>query len=149
MSINKYRKGIYLCIFFFLLSSISFLFIPFSDFNESGPQLVLAYLVGVFFWSGLLIGFIITMILGAIRKKNGFRRYKFFGLFCFFKNRYARICDVYMILSMVLCLIFQAIFGIHNLFSIILLSSAIFSIYLHSVLNGNNFAFAFRKGARK
>ena len=83
----------------FTISSFSFLLIPISNFDGSYLQQVIAYFFGVFFWGGLLLGLGSLIILDYKRRKNKFRKFRYPGLFCFFKNKKAKICDVFMITS--------------------------------------------------
>lgn len=149
MKIRTYRKMILISIICFAVSLISFTLIPFSDFRKSGVQQTLAYMVGVLFWLGVIIGILITAWLGHIRNSDSNKKNKLPGVLCFFKNKRAIQCDITMIVSFVLLIIFQKSFGVYHWLSIILLSITLFFVYLHSILNGNNYAYAIQKGVKK
>lgn len=149
MKVRKYRKIMLISIMCFAVSSISFTLIPFSDFRKSGVQQTLAYMVGALFWLGFITGLLITAWLGHIRKSDSNKKNKLPGVLCFFKNKRAMQCDITMIVSFVLLITFQKFFGVYHWVSIILLSITLFFVYLHSILNGNNYAYVIQKGVKK
>ena len=130
----------------FLISSLSFLMIPFSRFDGSLTQRVLAYMVGFIFWTGLIVGMIITYYLGKIRLKNNNKEYCLPGFFCFFKNKKSRIWDIIMFASVIVFITIKTAFVNMTLAWSSALSFLTFSVYIHSVLNGNNYTFAVKKG---
>lgn len=146
MDSTKYRNMLLYSIISFLMSSLSFLIIPFSRFEGTIIQRTLAYMVGFFFWTGLVIGMIITYFLSKIRKKCNNKNYSLPGFFCFFKNKKSWICDIIMLVSAMLFIIIKTYFTHVTLAWSAALSLLTFSVYTHSVLNGNNYAFAVKKG---
>jgi 4-hydroxybenzoate polyprenyltransferase len=149
MKVRKYRRIMLISILCFAVSSLSFILIPFSNFRGNGVEQAMAYMVGVLFWLGLISGLVITAWLGRIRKKDSKKKNKLPGVLCFFKNKWAMQCDIAMIAAFVLFVIFQKFMGIYHWISIILLSITLFSVYLHSILNGNNYMYAIRKGVKR
>lgn len=141
MNINNYKKMFLSSLISLAISSFSFLLIPLSDFRGTIFQKLIAYTVGVLFWIGFIIGLIITVRLGSIRKKDSDKNYKLPGVLCFFKNKIAIKCDILMIISVILLIIFQKLLGTYCIVSVILLSFTMFAIYMHSVFNGNNYAY--------
>lgn len=129
----------------FALSSLSVMLILADNISEPLKPLI----ISTIFWVGLVIGLVFTFLIGQYRKKEKFAIYKYPGFFCFMKNKNATICDVVWILSMILFLLFSVILGQHSIFSIIMLALALLLSYLHSVLNGNNYAFMVERGKRK
>lgn len=130
----------------FIISSSSFLFIPKSSFRGSNSQQALAYMVSVLFWIGLLVGLCSMAFLDNKRRKAKFRKYRYPGVICFFRNKKAKICDFFMILSLVAFLFFSNVVGIYHNLSLLLLALSVLLIYFHSILNGNNYAYAVQKG---
>lgn len=149
MSSTKYRNMLLYSIISFLISSLSFLMIPFSRFEGTLKQKVLAYLVGLFFWTGLIIGMIITFYLGKTRQKYNNKEHSLPGLFCFFKNKKSQIWDIIMLVSAFAFFIIKTAFANWTLAWSAALSLLTFSVYIHSVLNGNNYAFAVKKGVHQ
>ena len=155
--LNKYERGIRLkrespklfiriselC---FVMSSSSFLFIPTSNFNGSYTQQITAYLVGILFWGGLLSGIVSLIILDFKRRKTKFRKSCCPGMLRFFRNKKAKICDFCMIASVLAFIISEKQLGLYHTLSLVLLTVTVLSIYFHSILNGNNYAYAFQKG---
>ena len=135
MSKNRYCGILLYSVISFLISALSFILIPFSNFEGTKLQKAIAYMVGFIFWIGLIVGLILTHYLGKIRQKHNYRKYVLPGILCFFKNKKSKYIDILMIISaMVLS---------------ITLSLLVFSVYIHSVLNGNNYAFAVKKGVHQ
>lgn len=149
MKISKYRRIMLISILCFAVSSLSFFLIPFSNFRSSGIEQTMAYMVGGLFWLGLISGLIVTTILSHIRKKDSKKKNRLPGVLCFFKNKRAKQCDVTMFIALVLFIISQKLLGLYHWVSIILLSITLFSVYLHSILNGNNYAYAIQKGVKQ
>ena len=149
MKISKYRKIMFISIICFALSAFSFFLIPFSDFRGNGIEQTIAYMIGGLFWLGLISGLVMTSILGSIRKKNSKKKNTLPGVVCFFKNKRAMQCDITMFVALILFVISQKLLGIYHWVSIILLSITLFSVYLHSILNGSNYAYAIQKGVKK
>lgn len=148
MNVNSYKKMFLNSLISFVISSFSFLLIPLSDFRGTIFQKLTSYAVGVLFWAGFIIGLIITVYLGSIRKKDSDKHYKLPGILCFFKNKIAVKCDISMIISVILLIIFQRLLGTHHIASVIILSFTIFTIYIHSVFNGNNYAYMTQRGVK-
>lgn len=149
MNISSYKKMFLNSLICFAVSSFSFLLIPLSDFRGTILQKLTAYVIGALFWIGFITGLIITMYIGNIRKKDCDKQYKLPGVLCFFKNEISVKCDISMIISVILLIIFQKLIGTYHIVSIILLSLTIFLIYIHSVFNGNNYAYMTKKGVKK
>lgn len=131
---------------FFAISSSSFLFISKSDFNGRNSQRALAYMVGVLFWTGLTVGLLSMILLNSKRRKAKFQKYRCPGVIRFFSNKKAKICDVLMMFSLSLFLVIKYFNGLYHGFTLVLLALSVLLIYMHSILNGNNYAYAFQKG---
>lgn len=149
MNISSYKKMFINSLISFAISSFSFLLIPLSDFRGTIFQKLIAYAVGALFWIGFITGLIVTMYLGNVRKKDSNKSYKLPGVLCFFKNKISIKCDISMIISVISLIVFQKLLGTHHIVSVILLSITIFLIYMHSVFNGNNYAYMTKKGVKK
>lgn len=148
MKISKYRRIMLVSVLCFAISSISFFLIPFSNFRGNGIEQTMVYMVGGLFWIGLVSGLIVTAILSHIRRKDSKKKNSLPGVLCFFKNKRAKQCDITMFVALVLFIISEKLVGLYHWVSIILLSITLFSLYLHSILNGNNYAYAIQKGVK-
>ena len=73
MSKNRYCGILLYSVISFLISALSFILIPFSNFEGTKLQKALAYMVGFIFWIGLIVGLILTHYLGKIREKHNYR----------------------------------------------------------------------------
>ncbi len=149
MNIDSYKKMFLNSIISFSVSSFSFLLVPFSDFRGTNFQKISAYIVSILFWAGFIIGLFVTVRLGRIRKKNFNENRKFPGVIYFFRNKISIKCDIAMIISFILLIIFQKILGAYHIISIVFLSFTIFTVYMHSVFNGNNYLYMTKKGVKK
>lgn len=149
MSKNKYCNVLLYSVISFLISALSFILIPFSNFEGSKIQKALAYTVGFIFWIGLIVGLILTHYLGKKRQKHHYREHYLPGIFCFFKNKKSRACDILMIISAIAYIVVKTSFPDKIFVMSISLSLLVFSVYIHSVLNGNNYAFAVKKGVHQ
>ena len=149
MKIEKYRSILLASIGAFALSSVSFLLIPFSRFSGTALQKTFAYLVGIFFWSGLIAGLIMTAVLGKACKKAKYKKYVLPGALCFFKNKKGKLFDIVMISASAALIIINIIGDAVTWISMVLLSAAVFSVYMHSVFNGNNYSYAVCKEVNK
>ena len=151
MTTKVYKIFLAISIACFALSSVSVMLILADNIKESLKPLI----ISTIFWGGLIIGLIFTFLIGKYRKNetytfNGVAFLKKYPrIFCFMKNKNATICDIVWLLSIVLFLLFSAILGQHNVFSIMMLALALLLSYLHSVFNGNNYAFIVKRGKRK
>ena len=143
------NKSIAFSIFSFAISSFSFLLIPLSSFHGTKLQLIFAYAVGILFWSGLITGLIFTVLLGNKRKKAGFKGYTLPGIFNFFKNVKAKVFDVLMVFNVIMLLISSNLLGMYHNLSVLFLSLTCFSFYMHSIFNGNNYAYVNKKGVKE
>lgn len=70
-------------------------------------------------------------------------------ILCFFKNKKSKYIDILMIISAIAFIIVKTSFSSEILVLSITLSLLVFSVYIHSVLNGNNYAFAVKKGVHQ
>lgn len=125
----------------FIISAFAFLIIPISDFDGGKLQVLLAYMVGVLFWFGVSLGSIITAIIGNKLKAKGYKSSKIPGVLRFFSNTKAKVIDVSMIILIILSIILGKNLGIGHMVSAMVLSLTIFFVYLHSILNGDNYTY--------
>ncbi len=144
----KYNRALVSSMVSFTISSMSFLLIPISNFDGTSVQRFLAYMVGIMFWFGLLIGLIINFILGKIRKNVTVNQYPIPGIFCFFKNQKGKFFDILMLSSLALLTVCKLMFADYSWIWIVMLTILVFSFFMHSVFNGNNYLFAVQKGVK-
>ena len=62
-------------------------------------------------------------------------------------NKKAKICDAFMITIIFIFIISEKQLGLYHTLNFVLLALMMLSIYYHSIFNGNNYAYAFQKGA--
>lgn len=125
------------------LIPLAFLMMSFADFNVSGFRRTAAYVVGVLFWAGVLLGTVFLTVLGRLRKndKSSGRINGLPGIMSFFRTKYGRLADLIMI--PVLCIAAAA--SLTGMFiqpvRFVIWSAALFLIVLHSALNGKNYIY--------
>lgn len=130
----------------FAVSSYFFLFILKFIFNGSDSQQVISYSVGILFCGFLLLGIISLIRLDFKRRKDKLIRSYCPEMLRFFRNKKAKICVSCMIVSILVFMATEKHLGLYHTLSLVLLALSVLSIYLHSILNGNNYAYVFQKG---
>lgn len=146
MAESKCKKLLLLSVVFFTASSMSFILIPVSDFNGTSIQRFFAYTVGAMFWLGVIVGLAVTFSLGSVRQKAGYCKYPIPGILCFFKTKSGIFFDIIMFFSLALFIGAKLLLADYEWVRIIMLSITMFSFYMHSVFNGNNYLFVVKKG---
>lgn len=106
-------------------------------------------MVGILFWLGFIIGLTITFVLGRMRRKVGYKKYRIPGLFCFFNNKIGKICDIAMLISLIVIIAAKILLKDYNLLWPVMLSIAMFLIFMHSIINGNNYSYAFQEDVKQ
>ena len=139
MKFKKYNCALLCSIVCFTISSASFILIPISDFNGTKIERILAYMVGILFWLGFIIGLTITFVLGRMRRKVGYKKYRIPGLFC----------DIAMLISLIVIIAAKILLKDYNLLWPVMLSIAMFLIFMHSIINGNNYSYAFQEDVKQ
>ena len=149
MKFKKYNCALLCSIVCFTISSASFILIPISDFNGTKIERILAYMVGILFWLGFIIGLTMTFVLGRMRRKVGYKKDRITGLFCFFNNKIGKICDIAMLISLIVIIAAKILLKDYNLLWPVMLSIAMFLIFMHSIINGNNYSYAFQEDVKQ
>lgn len=141
---RKIKKAIFYfknAVLGYALSSLSFSIIPFASFEHSVPERILAYSVGILFWGGLVYGSVMMLLVNRLRKQRSFKKYCLPGFLGFVRNRKALVADIGMLVAIILFIVFSKLFGAYRFITMITLSLSVFFIYLHSIFNGNNYAY--------
>ena len=150
---GKVKRLIITAIILIFISSYVLVLAPLTSFDDGGFPQVLAYCTGALFWLGLIVGYVIFVMASKSRKRQSGRKkseaageYRP-GVFVFFSSRAALIVDILCILSVLLfvvCLFNSYIFPEGIVYFII--STTIFLVQVHSIINGVNFRCAFNLG---
>lgn len=124
--------------------SVSCLLMPFGV-RVSDETMLLIYASGALFWIGLLSTIVMAMsISGARRRDRVFSKTnsneKGCGLFRFFRNKPAVVCDTLMIISAV-GLAATCIWAEQTIWPFPFLSLFIFSFGMHCMLNGRAYTY--------
>lgn len=147
MKSNTIKKDIFLLKFsvaFMFLFSITFLFMPFaSDYFTNTGNRVFLIIVGLLFWITLFVAYFSFFILNTRRKKyvkkNKITEKKLPGICSFFSNKKAIIVDILMMICIVIFVILSNITT--NFVIYIFLSMSVFTVQLHSIINGKNYLY--------
>jgi len=146
LNFDKLKKQELASILAFLLSSISFMFLYFADYQKNSFTKVLGYILPSIFWLGLIIAIIIQILL--YRKLKVKVDKNKIGIISFFKNKYAMIFDVLMILFIIVTIILL-IKNVNNFISFLIISLLIISFEMHCVFNGKYFNYILTEEEKK
>lgn len=122
-------------------SSFSLILSYFGDYQGNIINIIMAYAVGVLFWLGLIIGYVLLFILSKHRKAKTKPKKCKPGIIVFFSNKPAKIADLTMVGSLILTLVFTFIPFLRFGIEIVFLSILVFSIHMHCLFNGVNFKY--------
>lgn len=135
-------------ILFFLMFSISFLLMPLGEETSNGKISVYTLVVGLMFWISIIMAIVIQCILSYRMKKRVMIHStekeileQKIGLVSFFKNIYAIVADVIMIVSLIGLII--AMISTQGLGYVcyIFISLLVFFFSMHCILNGKVFCY--------
>lgn len=137
----------------FLLSACSVWLIPLVMNKEDGTISFFNIIIGIIFWIGILVGiafFVITWM--KVKEDVGYREVKETlkpGYVRFFANRYATIADCLMIISWLVTIIGSFFIRIPAEVLVPVLFFALYSLYLHFMLNGRVYSYISKKNQKK
>ncbi|MBQ7134424.1 MAG: hypothetical protein IJO20_08030 [Ruminococcus sp.] len=125
------------------VSPLSILLTFWGDYNGKVLNVIIAYLVGVLFWAGLISGCAMLFVVNKHRKADkSFRsKKKLPGVISFFSNQHAMLADVFMAISFVLLLVFLFVPWFNQGVTVVLIAVFLFAFNMHCVLNGMNFKY--------
>ena len=120
----------------FLISSIAIGFMPLGSYYDGKPQRIIAIVFGIVFWLFLLIGIALSIVIRNLNKAKKVTGK--LGVIRFFKNKYAKMADVILIISFVLSVIIIALES-SVYFGAVVFCFFAFSFEMHCILNGKYF----------
>lgn len=131
------------------VSSFSVILSIFVDYKGTAVQAILGYVGAVLFWIGLVIGYVILGMISKHRKDferinkpiHRFKKSNKPGIIRFLSNKYAMIADVAMVVFLIVTLVFIFIPSLNQNVAVIFAACLIFSVHMHSILNGVNFTY--------
>ncbi|MBQ9894348.1 MAG: hypothetical protein IJM38_03060 [Ruminococcus sp.] len=147
----KFRKIFMLMLCCYWLIPLSFLLMIFADFNISGIRRVLAYGVGILFWTGTLSGTVLLIILDRARKKDSSKEDKTLspGAFAFFRTKQAKPVDMITIPVTAAAVVMMIIKDVPQTIKFAVWSLALFMIIFHSAVNGRNYIYLNKRAQMK
>lgn len=146
MNFDKLKKQELVSILSFLLSSISFMFLYFADYQKNNFTKILGYILPSIFWLGLIIAIVIQILLYRKLKVKVDRNQ--IGIISFFKNRYAIVFDILTILLTIVTIILL-IKNVNNFITFLIISLLIISFEMHCVFNGKYFNYILTEEEKK
>ncbi len=146
MNLNKLKKQELISILAFVFSAASFMLFYFVDYQKNNFTKALGYLLPAIFWLGLIIA-VVMQILISLKSKMEVTKNKI-GVVSFFKNKYAVVFDVLMIVSIIITLILL-VKHVNNFIVFLIISLLIVSFEMHCILNGKYFNTIFLKENKK
>lgn len=125
------------------VSPLSILLTFWGDYSGTILNVILAYLVGVLFWVGLIVGIVLLLVINKHRKADeSFRvKKKLPGIISFFSNQYAIVADVVTAISLIFLLVFLFVPWFNQGVTVALIAIFLFAFNMHCVLNGMNFKY--------
>lgn len=130
-----------------LLMSMSFLFMPIASEKALDGNDWCLILAGFMFWTPLLTGYILIIVMNKRRKRqikdNNKVNIKNWGVLKIISNRPAFMADV----SFIICLIGFYIFlfvNSDNYGAYVFLCLSVFSFHMHCMFNGANYEFIYK-----
>lgn len=144
---KRFIKRFNIAFVMIVLSSVPIALIPLADFNGNMRQKVLAYTIGLLFWSLFIIGSFFFAVANKKRKelakkeeKKSIKRRGFPGL-SFFHTKPGANVDVIFFVFLV-CYVALAIFKFDiSWIKIELVFLLVLSFQMHCILNGENFKY--------
>jgi len=146
---NRSGKVLFiLSIVSFLISSATILFMSYGSFEQDG-NVNLAYALAITFWTFLLLGIVLSLIISKQRRRDILSAITDSGgivFLRFFKNKPATVFDVLLIAGIIYLVVSLLI--IRTLPSLLTLASTfttVFSLEMHVLLNGKNYEWLYKK----
>lgn len=134
MKRNNIIKFVLMSIICFSASSIMIALFYFIDIQNNFFFKFLGYFLPALFWVCIACAVVFQILLRTKYKVSG----KKFGLITFFKNKFAIIADIIMILSLIVTVII-VIMNATSFISFIVIAILLFSFEMHCILNGKYF----------
>lgn len=129
----------------FLSSACSVWLVPFIKDRDDGTISLISIIIGIIFWIGLLVGIIFFIITWIKVKNDGdyqmLKKKKKPGYISFFTNRFAMIADGLLIISCVVTIVGSYFIRMPAGILIPVLFLALYSLYLHFLLNGRVYSY--------
>ena len=135
------------------VSSFSLILSSIGNYKGNTINVIAAILAGSFFWLFLIGGYLLFALISGHRKeyeklkkdsgnsRRVKRRNNRPGIICFFSNKYAAVADFALFISFFLILLFLFIPSVSRNIVIIMISVFVYSLHMHSILNGRNFKY--------
>lgn len=148
--LKKFRLLFDLSFGCFVCTCAVLLLIPFADFNGTGFQKAISYIIGIIFWLSLGAGFFLFLKANARRRtieqkmNDAAKQYLDLprvGVLMFFRNREAVITDVLFLISLVLLTIVLAARITNGMINVAALFFTTLTFTGHSYANGRNYKY--------
>ncbi len=129
----------------FCLSAVWLVFLPLADFYSGEEEKRLAYIIAAAFWLNIVFGVAFLLKTNSVRKKiyKKLKKSKYsdgkIGIFSFFKNTEAKICDIMTILLIAIVIVFTFMESHNEWVSSIIIAALFVLVILRSFFNGKNY----------
>lgn len=147
MSVRKMRKCYGCSLMFFVLSAATIFLIPFSRKAGSFELSIGGYILGIFFWLGILLGILsFGMILSQLKKDPEYQKWVKgvpMGAIAFFKSKAGRIADICFGIFVLLLILLEWIMIVPDFLELILMFLILVSFYFHFLVNGRVYRYLF------
>lgn len=137
------KRKMLITILLLMISSYSLMLSPAADFDSDGFTRILAYMIGIVFWLCLISAYVIFIIVNKERRKKKRSRNKIKqkpAALTFFSSKPAAVADIVSVVCIIpTVIIFCGTNAIPQLFQYFIISTLIFAVQMHFILNGKNF----------
>lgn len=132
--------------------SFSFLLMSIENENTSEKLSICSLIAGIIFWISMLILIVVQIVL-SLRMRKWMKKYKIkqfrdaskIGAISFFKNTYAIVADVLMVISLTALVVLIVVTQGTGYICFIAITIFVFSFSMHCVLNGKVFYYVTNK----
>lgn len=146
---SKHKSEVFLFVVFVINSvfvSLSFLLVPIESDKFIGEISLMSFIAGIIFWVSL-ITVLVSLIILSVKRRSFYKKYslkldekyKRIGLLCCFKNKYAAVADILLIVSFVLLITALTVTGGKYYDSYLSIAFFVFSLFMHGIFNGKLF----------
>ena len=147
MSVSKMRKCYACSLLFFVLSAVTVFLIPFSRKAGSFELSIGGYVLGVFFWLGILLGILsFGMTLSQLKKDPEYQKWAKgvpVGAIAFCKSKAGKISDICFGIFVLALILMEWFMIVPDFVELIFMFLILVSFYFHFLTNGRVYRYLF------
>lgn len=141
--LSRMRSAIIWMILFYGMASLSLFFLSLMPVLNEKTQTVLGYTVAIVFWSGMLLGSAILVILSCLRRKlkkrvKGYQQ-RLPGIVSYTKERFHIVLYITILIGMTLMVSDIVHHWISSYVMFPIISITLFLFIIHCIIDGRNY----------